>query len=84
MIDINHHGFARAGWVLDDKDVKAYLTRELASPLDPQTAARTDDQLKLPVALIALTIAFVAKKSSTQRDGHILGMYVLSLLGGFS
>ena len=83
MIDINHHGFARAGWVLDDKDVKAYLTRELASPLDPKTAARTDDQLKLPTALIALTIAYVAKKSSTQRDGHILGTCVLRLVAEF-
>lgn len=82
-MDINQHGFANAGWVLDDKDVKAYLIRELADPLDPKVAARTDDQLKLPVALIALTIAYVAKKSSAQRDGHILGVtrFVACLTG---
>lgn len=65
--------FGRGAWVFEDKDVKAYLERELKDPLPREVAERTDDNLKLPSPLIALTIALVAEKTRQTRDGHILG-----------
>ena len=65
--------FGRGAWVFEDKDVKAYLERELKDPLPREIAERTDDNLKLPSPLIALTIALVAEKTRQTRDGHILG-----------
>ena len=66
-------GFAGGGWVFHDKDVQAYLAKELQSPMDPVVASKTDEETKLPAPLIALFIAHVAKKTQETRDGHILG-----------
>jgi RecG-like helicase len=70
--------FTRGGWVFEDRDVKAYIDREMQSPLPPDVAAKTDDPLKLPSALIGLVIAHVAVRTRSTRDGHILGLSKLT------
>lgn len=67
--------FPRGGWVFEDKDVSAYLTRELQA-ISPELATKTDDPLRLPINLIALVIAHVANRTRQTKDGHILGVSV--------
>jgi hypothetical protein len=66
-------------WVFDDKDVKPYLDRELQKPLEHSAAIRTDDELRFPAPLVALMIAYVARRTLNTRDGHILGKPFLSV-----
>lgn len=67
------YAYTRGTWVFDEKDVKAYLQRELHGPPDPKILEKTEDSLKLPTALIALTIAYVVRLSEQSDLGHILG-----------
>lgn len=63
----------RGGWVLNDKSVVQYLSRELVPsiPFDSRTGRPVGeiDDLDMPYPLLALIIAHVLKRSD---DGHVL------------
>ncbi|EIW72544.1 hypothetical protein TREMEDRAFT_70747 [Tremella mesenterica DSM 1558] len=66
--DIKGQMSPRDGWVFQDKSVATYLARELSE--DPSVFGPNKGmELDIPYPLVALTIAYVMKRSA---DGHVL------------